>query len=52
MPLFLLPSKNNLILQKYTCSVVQLCLTLQPHGLQHSRLPCPSRSELAQAHVH
>ena len=26
------------------CSVVQLCLTLQPHGLQHARLPCPSAS--------
>ena len=22
------------------CSVTQLCLTLQPHGLQHSRLSC------------
>ena len=22
--------------------VVQSCLTLQPHGLQHARLPCPS----------
>ena len=26
------------------CSVAQLCLTLQPHGLQHTRLPCPSLS--------
>ena len=27
------------------CSVVaQLCLTPQPHGLQHTRLPCPSPS--------
>ena len=24
------------------CSGVQSCLTLQPHGLQHSRLSCPS----------
>ena len=24
------------------CSAAQLCLTLQPHGLQHARLPCPS----------
>ena len=24
------------------CSVTKLCLTLQPHGLQHTRLPCPS----------
>ena len=23
-------------------SVTQLCLTLQPHRLQHARLPCPS----------
>ena len=23
-------------------SVTQSCLTLQPHGLQHTRLPCPS----------
>ena len=23
-----------------SCSVVQSCLTLQPHGLQHARLPC------------
>ena len=23
-------------------SVAQLCLTLQPHGLQHPRPPCPS----------
>ena len=26
------------------CSVAQSCLTLQPHGLQHARLPCPSLS--------
>ena len=26
------------------CSVTQLCLTLWPHGLQHTRLPCPSLS--------
>ena len=25
-------------------SVTQLCLTLPPHGLQHTRLPCPSPS--------
>ena len=24
------------------CSVVQSCPTLQPHGLPHTRLPCPS----------
>ena len=26
------------------CSVAQSCQTLQPHGLQHTRLPCPSLS--------
>ena len=26
----------------YCCSVTQSCLTLQPHGLQHAGLPCPS----------
>ena len=26
------------------CSVTQSCPTLQPHGQQHSRLPCPSLS--------
>ena len=26
------------------CSVAQSCLTLWPHGLQHTRLPCPSLS--------
>ena len=31
------------------CSVIQLSLTLQPHGLQHTRLPC---SLLSQNHVH
>ena len=34
--------------RKYTflnsCSVAKLCLTLQPHGLQHATLPCPSLS--------
>ena len=27
-----------------SCSVDQPCPTLQPHGLQHARLPCPSPS--------
>ena len=26
--------------------------SLRPHGLQHTRLPCPSPTELAQSHVH
>ena len=29
---------------RWWCSVAQLCLTLRPHGLQHTRLPCPSVS--------
>ena len=28
----------------YCCSGAKLCLTLQPHGLQLTRLPCPSPS--------
>ena len=28
-------------------SVAQSCLTLQPHGLQHARLPCPSPTSLS-----
>ena len=37
----------------YISSVVQLCLTLQPHGLQHARPPCPSPTpELTQTYVH
>ena len=36
----------------YCFSVTQLCLTLQPNGLQHARPPCPSLSpEFAQTHV-
>ena len=27
--------------------VAQLCSTLQPHGLQHTRLPCPSPFSLS-----
>ena len=35
------------------CSVAKLCLTLQPHVLQHARLPCHSPSPgVAQTHVH
>ena len=28
----------------YCCLVAELCPTLQPHELQHTRLPCPSLS--------
>ena len=36
------------------CSVTKLCLTLQPHGLQHTRLLCPSPSSwvCSNTHVH
>ena len=41
-------SKQSVSLKSYIkscyCSVPKLCLTLQPHGLQHARLPCPSLS--------
>ena len=28
----------------YCCLVAKSCTTLRPHGLQHTRLPCPSLS--------
>ena len=31
-------------------SVTQLCLTLQPHGLQHARPPCPSPTPRVHPH--
>ena len=31
------------------CSLTQLCLTLQPQGLQHARPPCPSPSPRASS---
>ena len=33
--------KFGLGVQNCCCSVVQSCLTLQLHGLQHTRFPCP-----------
>ena len=33
-----------IISQFFCCSVNKSCLTLQPHGLQHTRLPCPPLS--------
>ena len=33
-------------------SVAQSCLTLQPHGLQHARLPCPSPTPGAYSNSH
>ena len=35
------------IFQTFCCSFAQSCLTLRPHGLQHTRLPCPSPSPKA-----
>ena len=34
----------NVLSGRRCCSVAKLCLTLQPHGLQHTLLPCPSIS--------
>ena len=34
----------------YVCSVPKLCLTLQPHGLQHARFPCHSLSPAICSH--
>ena len=31
-------------------SVVQLCLTLRPYGLQHAKLPCPSPTPGSYSH--
>ena len=48
-----MPPENNqdlsilvlpLQLISYSCSVAQLCPTLQPHELQHARLPHPPLS--------
>ena len=41
MPLFMLYSEDMKTSVQF-CSVAQLCLTLQAHGPQHARLPCPS----------
>ena len=32
----------NILLIHQFSSIAQLCLTLWPYGLQHTRLPCPS----------
>ena len=36
----------NFLLHCCCCSVAQLCVTLRPHGLHHSKLPCPSLSSV------
>ena len=35
---------------QFSHSVV--CDSLRPHGLQHTRPPCPSPTQLAQTYVH
>ena len=35
---------NSSLTASWSYSVTKSCLTLQPHGLQHARLPCPSVS--------
>ena len=49
---FTAPSSNsNNHMFQFSCSV--LSDSLQPHGLQHCRLPCPSPvPEFSQTHVH
>ena len=37
-------NKERWLYECNCCSIVQSCLTLWPHGLQHTRLPCPSLS--------
>ena len=40
-------------IKRHFSPVTQLCPTLQPHGLQHARPPCPSKfQEFTQIHVH
>ena len=47
------PQRANTCISCCCCSVARSCPTLQPHGLQHTRPPCPSpSSRVAQTHVH
>ena len=51
--LFLWKEMNSSLPKLCCCSVTLSCLTLQPHGLQHARLPVHHQLlELAQTHVH
>ena len=51
--LFLWKEMNSSLPKLCCCSVTLSCLTLQPHGLQHARLPVHHHlPELAQTHVH
>ena len=55
---YVIEGKNKLLSNTYMfiSSVAQSCPTLQPHGLQHARLPCPSPTSRAcscpSTHVH
>ena len=44
LPNSFITSSPNSFLHCGGCLVAQLSLILQPHGLQHTRLPCPSPS--------
>ena len=54
--MFILFDFRKLIPSSYSVVAVQLlyhCLTLHPHGVQHTSLPCPYLSpRVAQIHVH
>ena len=43
-PALHLQATSHLLISSWCCSVAQLCPTLWPHGLQNTRLPCPSPS--------
>ena len=42
--LFLFDEDTKSFLSEKKNPYAKLCPTLQPHGLQHARLPCPSTS--------
>ena len=44
-----LNSYSNSVQMYQFSSVAQSCPILQPHGLQHTRLPCPSPTEMCIA---
>ena len=43
----MISTKGVIIILHCCCSIAQLCPTLQPHGLRHTRLSCPSQSPRA-----
>ena len=53
VPVFPLNSQSTFIMHSVQFSHSVVSDSLWPHGLQHSRLPCPHHlPELAQTHVH